>query len=182
MMDYSVRDPRPGQIALLRAALARGPVVLLAGPRQCGKTTLARMLVPEDSPNYFDLEDPVSFDLFDQPMTALEPLRGLVVIDEVQRRPELFPILRVLADRRDAPARFLRVGDGWYGVECKRADAPRMTRSIHTALDDLRLARVAVVYPGSKRYAVAPAVDAVPLRTLRSIGTAEELRAHLWAT
>lgn len=387
--------PRPGQIALLRAALARSPVVLLAGPRQCGKTTLARMLVPEDSPNYFDLEDPASFGLFDQPMTALEPLRGLVVIDEVQRRPELFPILRVLADRRDAPARFLvlgsasgallrqsseslagrierltlggfhlgelddesvaglwlrgglprsclassdadsavwrrnfvqsllerdfpqwgvrapaaalhrfwtmlahyhgqiwnaaeparalgvspltarryldrlvdafmvrqlppyhanlrkrqvkapkiyvrdsgllhqllgigsekgllshpklgaswegfvieqvlallqpdeacfwathqgaeidlvlRVGDGWYGVECKRADAPRMTRSIRTALDDLRLARVAVIYPGRKRYAIASAVDAVPLRTLRSIGTAEELRAHLWA-
>ena len=387
--------PRQGQMALLRAALARSAVVLLAGPRQCGKTTLARMLVPEDSPNYFDLEDPVSLGLFDQPMTTLEPLRRLVVIDEVQRRPELFPILRVLADRRDAPARFLvlgsasgallrqtseslagrmerltlggfhlhelddrtaaglwlrgglprsclassdadsvvwrrnflqallerdfpqwgvrapaaalhrfwtmlahchgqiwnaaqparalgvspltarryldrlvdafmirqlppchanirkrqvkapkiyvrdsgllhqllgigsekgllshpklgaswegfvieqvltllqpdeacfwathqgaeidlvlRVSDRWYGVECKRADAPRMTRSIRTALDDLRLERVAVIYPGRKRYAVAPAVDAVPLHALRSAGTAEELRARLWA-
>ena len=382
-------------MALLRAALARSAVVLLAGPRQCGKTTLARMLVPEDSPNYFDLEDPVSLGLFDQPMTTLEPLRRLVVIDEVQRRPELFPILRVLADRRDAPARFLvlgsasgallrqtseslagrmerltlggfhlnelddrtaaglwlrgglprsclassdadsavwrrnflqallerdfpqwgvrapaaalhrfwtmlahchgqiwnaaqparalgvssltarryldrlvdafmirqlppchanirkrqvkapkiyvrdsgllhqllgigsekgllshpklgaswegfvieqvlallqpdeacfwathqgaeidlvlRVSDRWYGVECKRADAPRMTRSIRTALDDLRLERVAVIYPGRKRYAVASAVDAVPLHALRSAGTAEELRARLWA-
>ena len=386
--------PRPGQVSLLRTALARSPVVLLAGPRQCGKTTLARMLVPEDSPNYFDLEDPVSFGLFDQPQTTLDPLHGLVVIDEVQRRPELFPILRVLADRRDAPARFLvlgsasgallrqsseslagrierltlggfhlselddesarglwlrgglprsclassdadsavwrrnfvqsllerdfpqwgvrapaaalhrfwtmlahyhgqiwnaaeparalgvspltarryldrlvdafmvrqlppyhanlrkrqvkapkvyvrdsgllhhllgiggekgllnhpklgaswegfvieqvlgllqpdeacfwathqgaeidlvlRVGDRWCGVECKRADAPRMTRSIRTALDDLRLERIAVIYPGRKRYALAPTVDAVPLRTLRAIGTTEELRAHLW--
>lgn len=75
----------------------------------------------------------------------------------------------------------LRVSDRWYGVECKRADAPRMTRSIRTALDDLRLERVAVIYPGRKRYAVAPAVDAVPLHALRSAGTAEELRARLWA-
>ena len=394
-MVNSIMIPRQGQMALLRAALARSAVVLLAGPRQCGKTTLARMLVPEDSPNYFDLEDPVSLGLFDQPMTTLEPLRRLVVIDEVQRRPELFPILRVLADRRDTPARFLvlgsasgallrqtseslagrmerltlggfhlnelddrtaaglwlrgglprsclassdadsavwrrnflqallerdfpqwgvrapaaalhrfwtmlahchgqiwnaaqparalgvssltarryldrlvdafmirqlppchanirkrqvkvpkiyvrdsgllhqllgigsekgllshpklgaswegfvieqvlallqpdeacfwathqgaeidlvlRVSDRWYGVECKRADAPRMTRSIRTALDDLRLERVAVIYPGRKRYAVAPAVDAVPLHALRSAGTAEELRVRLWA-
>ena len=74
----------------------------------------------------------------------------------------------------------LRVGGRWRGVECKRADAPRMTRSIRTALDDLRLERIAVIYPGRKRYALAPAVDAVPLRTLRAIGTADELRAHLW--
>ncbi len=84
--------------------------MLLVGPRQCGKTTLARQLVPEDSVNYFDLENPVDLGRLDEPMTALEPLRGLVVIDEVQRRPDLFPVLRVLADRRDAPARFLILG------------------------------------------------------------------------
>jgi predicted AAA+ superfamily ATPase len=60
--------------------------------------------------NYFDLEDPRSLARLAEPMTALEGSRGLVVIDEVQRRPELFPILRVLADRRPVPAKFLVLG------------------------------------------------------------------------
>ena len=91
-------------------ALARFPVVTLIGPRQCGKTTLARQLVPADSANYFDLEDPVSLARLDNPRTALQDLAGLVVIDEVQRRPDLFPVLRVLVDRDDNPARFLVLG------------------------------------------------------------------------
>ena len=80
----------------IRTALARAPVTVLTGPRQSGKTTLARELLPEDSANYFDLEDPVSLARLEEPRTALGPLQGLVVIDEVQRRPDLFPILRVL--------------------------------------------------------------------------------------
>jgi predicted AAA+ superfamily ATPase len=82
----------------------------LAGPRQSGKTTLARELLEETSINYFDLEDPASLARLDEPMTALRPLKGLVVIDEIQRRPDLFPTLRVLADRKDKPARFLILG------------------------------------------------------------------------
>ncbi|MHB0979542.1 MAG: ATP-binding protein [Thermoleophilia bacterium] len=94
----------------MRTALARSPVVVLTGPRQSGKTTLARELLAEDSPGFFDLEDPVSLARLDEPMTALGPLEGLVVIDEIQRRPDLFPVLRVLADRRGQPARFLILG------------------------------------------------------------------------
>ena len=94
----------------IRTALARNPVTVLTGPRQSGKTTLARELLPEDSPNYFDLEDPVSLSLLEEPRTALERLEGLVVVDEVQRRPDLFPVLRVLADRRRNPAQFLILG------------------------------------------------------------------------
>ena len=101
---------RPRLLTALRAALRRSPVVALIGPRQCGKTTAARWLVPADSSRYFDLEDPASLARLDAPMTALEPLRGLVAIDEIQRRPDLFPILRVLADRRPARARFLILG------------------------------------------------------------------------
>jgi predicted AAA+ superfamily ATPase len=71
---------------------------------------MARELLSEDSANYFDLEDPVSLARLDEPMTALAPLRGLVVIDEIQRRADLFPVLRVLVDRRDRPARFLILG------------------------------------------------------------------------
>jgi hypothetical protein len=94
----------------LRAALERRPVVVLTGPRQCGKTTLARQILDPAAPNYFDLEDPRTRALFEEPMTALEPLTGLVVIDEVQRAPDLFPLLRVLADRRPLPARFFILG------------------------------------------------------------------------
>ena len=94
----------------LKNALKRSRVVVLVGPRQCGKTTLARLLLPEDSLNYFDLEDPASLARLDEPMTALSPLQGLVVIDEVQRRPDLFPVLRVLVDRKNCPASFLILG------------------------------------------------------------------------
>ncbi len=102
--------PRPQLQQAIERALARSRVVALIGPRQCGKTTLARQFVPVDSLNYFDLEDPVSLARLDQPLTALQGLTGLVVIDEIQRRPELFPILRVLCDRTPLPARFLILG------------------------------------------------------------------------
>ena len=97
-------------IPLIEQALRRSRVVALLGPRQCGKTTLARTLVPADSLNYFDLEDPTSLVRLEEPMTALRNLEGLVVIDEIQRRPELFPVLRVLADREPLPARFFILG------------------------------------------------------------------------
>jgi uncharacterized protein len=85
---------RPLVLDRIRRALRRSRVVALVGPRQCGKTTLARQIVSVDSPAYFDLES----------------LRGTVVIDEVQRRPDLFPVLRVLADRKPLRARFLVLG------------------------------------------------------------------------
>jgi predicted AAA+ superfamily ATPase len=101
---------RATEIRRIRRGLRRSRVVALVGPRQCGKTTLARELVPAGSPNYFDLEDPASLARLEEPMTALSRLRGTVVIDEVQRRPDLFPVLRVLVDRRPLPARFLVLG------------------------------------------------------------------------
>ena len=101
---------RAGWQRRVRTALRRSRVAALIGPRQCGKTTLARQFIAADSPNYFDLEDPVSVTRLDEPMTALRDLTGLVVIDEIQRRPELFPVLRVLADRKPLPAHFLILG------------------------------------------------------------------------
>ena len=101
---------RPRLTQQIETALARSRVVALLGPRQSGKTTLARQFVTIDSANYFDLEDPASLARLDQPMTALQDLRGLVVIDEIQRRPELFPVLRVLCDRTPLPVRFLILG------------------------------------------------------------------------
>ena len=101
---------RPSYITDIQAALQRSRIVALIGPRQSGKTTLAQMFVPPDSVNYFDLEDPISLTRLEEPMTALRDLAGLVVIDEIQRRPDLFPLLRVLADRRPLRARFLILG------------------------------------------------------------------------
>ena len=90
--------------------MRRARVTALIGPRQAGKTTLAREIVPPGSAAYFDLEDPRALVRLAEPMTALSPLRGVIVIDEIQRRPDLFPVLRVLADRRPLPARFLILG------------------------------------------------------------------------
>ena len=101
---------RRDAIEAVETALGRAPVVVLAGPRQCGKTTLARRFVDPDSVNYFDLESPLSLARLEEPMTALAPRGGVVVIDEVQLRPDLFPTLRVLADRPDARTRFLVLG------------------------------------------------------------------------
>lgn len=101
---------RPRLLDRIRRALKRSRVVALIGPRQSGKTTLARQIVLDRSVNYFDLEDPASLARLAQPMTALEGLRGIVVIDEVQHRPDIFAVLRVLADRRPLPARFLILG------------------------------------------------------------------------
>ena len=101
---------RPALFKKLKSALRRSRVVALIGPRQCGKTTLARQFADSASLNYFDLEDPASLTRLDEPMTALRDLRGVVVIDEIQRRSDLFPVLRVLTDRVPLPARFLVLG------------------------------------------------------------------------
>ncbi|MBA3072295.1 MAG: ATP-binding protein [Anaerolineae bacterium] len=94
----------------IQNALDKYRVVALIGPRQCGKTTMARKFVSPSSINYFDLEDPFSLARLDEPMTTFQSLSGLIVIDEIQRRPELFPIIRVLADREPSPLRFLILG------------------------------------------------------------------------
>ena len=91
------------------------PVVALLGPRQCGKTTLARAYAEHAKTSapvhFFDLEDPDDANLLRlNAMALLRPLRGLVVIDEVQHMPELFPLLRVLADANRAHTRFLILG------------------------------------------------------------------------
>ncbi|HEV2613260.1 MAG TPA: ATP-binding protein [Gammaproteobacteria bacterium] len=89
------------------------PVVALLGPRQCGKTTLAKQYIKQHKElgeiHYFDLEDPTDLAKLDNPMLAFSSLEGLIVIDEIQRRPELFPVLRVLVDEKKAK-RFLILG------------------------------------------------------------------------
>jgi predicted AAA+ superfamily ATPase len=102
---------RPRALARVRRTLAANPVCALLGPRQCGKTTLAREIAASRrAVHFFDLETSVARRQLAEPELALQPLRGLVVIDEIQRDPRLFEVLRPLADRPGTPARFLVLG------------------------------------------------------------------------
>ena len=104
--------PRPQHLKELRRLLKAYPVVAILGARQVGKTTLAQALTSsrQGPSRRFDLEDPRDLALLADPMLTLEGLRGLVVLDEIHHRPELFPVLRVLADRRPIRTRFLVLG------------------------------------------------------------------------
>ena len=105
--------PRPRHVKEIARRLRNFEVVAILGPRQIGKTTLARQVAEHHSGRFhhFDLEDPAALSrLVADANLALRSLKGLVVIDEVQRLPNLFPLLRVLADRRPRPARFLVLG------------------------------------------------------------------------
>lgn len=115
---------RKSLLAKVKRALASNPIAALLGPRQCGKTTLARDVARSRAARLFDLEHPADRARLANPLLALEHLRGLVVIDEAQRVPELFPVLRVLADRPGTPARFLLLGSA----------APRIVRDISESL------------------------------------------------
>jgi len=115
--------PRAALAHRVRQALRRRPAVVLLGPRQCGKTTLARQIHATRRGHYFDLEDPADLARLDAPMLALEGLRGLVVIDEVQRRPELFQVLRVLLDRRPLRTRYLILGSAAPGLLAQSSES-----------------------------------------------------------
>ncbi|MDE0309509.1 MAG: ATP-binding protein [Acidiferrobacterales bacterium] len=103
---------RENHLANIKSLIRQFPVVALIGARQVGKTTLAQMLMRQwhEQSHFFDLESPLDVAQVSDPMLTLSPLRGLVVLDEIQRLPEVFPILRVLADRKDRPASFLILG------------------------------------------------------------------------
>lgn len=91
-------------------SLERNPVTAILGPRQCGKTTLAREIGRQENAVYFDLEDPNDQSRLANPLLVLGALRGVVILDEIQRRPELTMLLRVLADRKPLPCRFILLG------------------------------------------------------------------------
>ena len=101
---------RPGFVERLTTAVGRSPVTALLGPRQCGKTTLARIIARDRTGSFFDLESQPDLRRLQNPELALRAERGLVVLDEIQARPELFAVLRVLADRPRSRTRFLVLG------------------------------------------------------------------------
>ncbi len=105
-------EARADAIKEVRRLLSDFPIVAIVGARQVGKTTLARTVTEgwAGPTVHFDLERPADLARLADPSTALESLRGLVVLDEIQRREDLFPLLRVLADRKPRRARFLILG------------------------------------------------------------------------
>jgi predicted AAA+ superfamily ATPase len=136
---------RPAHRAALESLLAQFPAVGLLGARQVGKTTLARrFLEGRDEPfTVFDLEDPTDRARLAEPKLALAPLAGLVVIDEIQAVPELFPLLRVLIDRPDNAARFLVLGSA--GPDLLRQSSETLAgRIAYHDLPPLRLDEVGI--------------------------------------
>src|SRR4030065_784269 len=115
---------RPDALSRISQAFRVHPVVALLGPRQCGKTTLAMMLAKGRKSTYFDLENPGDLRRFASPLRALEGLSDLVIIDEVQRQPGLFEVLRVLVDRPKNQARFLLLGSA----------SPQLVRGVSESL------------------------------------------------
>ena len=96
--------------ASLATATKRSPVTALLGPRQCGKTTLARIFGKQHNSHYFDLESPADQQRLQNPELMLNSLQGLIILDEIQTKPELFNILRVLVDRPENRQHFLVLG------------------------------------------------------------------------
>ena len=103
---------RTKELGILETRVKDFKVVAILGPRQCGKTTLARQFARSQPPGkvtWFDLENPADLAKLDQPMMALESVQGTVILDEIQRRPDIFPVLRVLVDRPES-ARYIVLG------------------------------------------------------------------------
>ena len=129
---------RPAWKRRVHEAFSVHPVVAVTGPRQCGKTTLARAIAADSTPAaWFDLEAAVDRRRLRTPELTLGPLRGLVVIDEVQRSPELYETIRVLVDRTDNRARFLLLGSASptlaLGTRRRAATPPAAPRPASTA-------------------------------------------------
>jgi hypothetical protein len=137
---------RTRHLELLKRQLANFPVVAILGARQVGKTTLVRQLEEDwDGPKrHFDLEDPDDQARLADPAFILRELKGLVVLDEIQLRPDIFPLLRVLADRPGTPARFLILGSA--APELLKHTAESLAgRVVFHELDGLALDEIAPV-------------------------------------
>jgi predicted AAA+ superfamily ATPase len=136
---------RPHQLSRLKSLLKSNPVVAILGARQVGKTTLARGLRErwKQPCHVFDLENSHDLGRLADPLLTLQPLKGLVVLDEVQRLPELFPVLRVLADRRPIRTRFLVLGSASPNM-LRQGNESLAGRIAYYTLDGLSLEEVGV--------------------------------------
>ena len=101
---------RPAYLKRLAEAVRRSPVTALMGPRQCGKTTSLARFQEGKTASHFDLQSQADLQRLQNPEMMLGPLKGLIILDEIQVMPALFNALRVLADRPRNSARFLILG------------------------------------------------------------------------
>jgi len=115
---------RPSYLKQLKTAVRRSPITALLGPRQCGKTTLARIFAQDKKATYFDLESQPDLRRLENPEMMLGLAPGVVILDEVQVMPDLYSVLRVLADRQGQKARFLILGSA----------SPTMIKSVSETL------------------------------------------------
>ena len=115
---------RTRYIQQVKTALGRSPITALLGPRQCGKTTLARMIASGQKSTYFDLESQADLRRLENPGMMFNSLSGLVVIDEIQMMPELFAVLRVVVDKPDNQCTFLILGSA----------SPHITKTVSETL------------------------------------------------
>ena len=138
---------RPREIKTLGGLIGRNPVVGIIGARQVGKTTLARSFVAQwrGSTHYFDLENPEDEARLADPMLSLKGLKGLIVIDEIQRLPGLFQVLRVLADRARPAARFLVLGSASPDL-LRQGSETLAGRIIYHELKSLALDEVGIIH------------------------------------
>jgi predicted AAA+ superfamily ATPase len=136
---------RPQELARLKSLLQNNPVVAILGARQVGKTTLAKDLQRQwhQPCHIFDLERHADLVRLADPELALEPLQGLVILDEIQRKPDLFPLLRVLADRRPSRARFLVLGSASPDM-LRQGNETLAGRIAFHSLDGFSLAEVGI--------------------------------------
>ena len=137
---------RKTDLKQIRSLLRIFPVVAILGKRQCGKTTIAKRF---EFDHYFDLESPRDLAALDQPQLSLEAMAGLIVIDEIRSGAEVDLFWQ-------------HQGKGW-AVEFKYMDAPKRSLSMQSALEDLGLAHLWVVYPGSRKYRLSDKITVLPL-------------------
>jgi predicted AAA+ superfamily ATPase len=204
---------RPSYLKQIENAVGRSPISAILGPRQCGKTTLAKMFGEGRDTTYFDLESQPDLMRLQNPELALGSLKGVVILDEIQELPELFNVLRVLVDRPETKCRFLILGSASpdivknasetlasriefieltgfdlteidlfflrhgrrYGIEFKFSEAPKLTKSMHMAMETLKLDFAWIIYPGEKAFPVKDNITVCPLRDIESIAASRAL-------
>lgn len=159
---------RPIDIQKLQWLIERYPVTAVVGTRQCGKTTLVKLLKAK---HYFDLENPRDLARLEHPQLTLEPLRGLIVIDEVQRKPDLFPLLRYLADQKQGRT-FLLLGSASPSL-IKHGSETLAGRIAYYELCGLRLSDV-----GASRWKNLWLKGSLPLSYLYESPLSEDWRSH----
>lgn len=159
---------RPIDITKLEWLIGHYPITSVIGPRQCGKTTMTKLLKAK---HYFDLENPRDLARLEHPQLMLESLRGLIVIDEVQRKPDLFPLLRYLADKKQEQS-FLLLGSASPSL-IKHGSETLAGRIAYYELTGLRLSDI-----GASEWKSLWLKGSLPLSYLYESPLSEDWRSH----